>query len=569
MTAQATAAAATASPRAIAEAAGARALLNAYLRESGGHGLTLQPDAPPAADDRLRALGAPFLLRLPMTGTAVLGAFVHRSPGGRHEYGEPFFALLPGADAPQPLAGAVDLAALLVDELAAVHVEPLARARYARSLLDRVENSLGRTALYVERSRRPELRGEAGDLLAAERGLTFGHPFHPAPKSSIGFDADDLNAYAPELGGRFPLHWLAATPESIDEDFLPRGRERAIPAAVARAAAGRVPVPVHPWQAERLRAGRAVTDLGPLGPVAHATSSVRTVALPSERLFVKLALEVRITNFTRVNTPEELRRAVDASRVAAALHRDGLLEILGEIGRRGIVLDGDEPDPRLSVLFRPMPRPLHGREPMVLAALLTPAPDGGEPPLTGLVRRAGHGEIAWFTRYVDVALIPLLALFVRTGVSLEAHTQNALLGVHDGWPERLCARDMEGASLARDAGAIRGCLGRLLPEGSPALYTSDEAWRRLTYYVVTNQIGDVVTTLARHGDVDEDALWRVARGRIAGLRCTLRTAWGAPYLDDLLERPTLPAKANFLSSLAGRGEAPLYVEIPNPLRGGP
>lgn len=560
MIAQATAAA-TASARAIAEAAGARALLNAYLRESGGHGLTLDPRGPAQAVDRLRELGAPFLLRLPMTGAAVLGAFVHRSPGGRHEYGERFFALLPGAGAPQPLAGATDVAALLVDELAAVHVEPLARARYARSLLDRVENSLARTAVYVEQAHRSELRGQAGDLLAAERGLTFGHPFHPAPKSSIGFDPDDLRAYAPELGGRFRLHWLAATPDAIDEDFLPRARERAIPEEVQRAAAGRIVVPVHPWQAQRLR-DAPVTDLGPLGPVAHATSSVRTVALPSERLFVKLALEVRITNFTRVNTPEELRRAVDASRVAAALHRDGPLEILGEIGRRGVILDGAEPDPRLSVLFRPMPEPRHGREPMVLAALL----DGDEPPLIDLVRRAGDGVERWFARYVDVALAPLLALFVRTGVSLEAHTQNALLGVRDGWPERLCARDMEGSSLARDAGAIRGCLGRQLPEGSPALYTSGEAWRRLMYYVVTNHAGDVVATLARHAAVDEEALWRIARARIAALRHTLRNAWGAAYLEDLLERPTLPAKANFLTSLAGRGEAPLYVDIPNSLR---
>jgi siderophore synthetase component len=248
------------------------------------------------------------------------------------------------------------------------------------------------------------------------------------------------------------------------------------------------------------------------------------------------------------------------------VRREGSLEIMTELGWRGVCLDGDTPDPRLSVLFRRMPRARSKREPMVLAALLTPAPGDGEPPLADLLRQAGIDAEHWFGRYLDVALIPLLELFARTGVSLEAHTQNALLGVRHGWPERLCARDMEGTSLACDAGAVRACLGRQLAEGSPALYSSGEAWRRFLYYVVTNQTGDVVATLARHGGVGEDALWRVARDRVAALRRTLRGAWGAQYPDDLLERPTLPAKANFLSSLAGRGETPLYVEIPNPLR---
>ncbi|MCP2775185.1 IucA/IucC family C-terminal-domain containing protein, partial [Salmonella enterica] len=83
-------------------------------------------------------------------------------------------------------------------------------------------------------------------------------------------------------------------------------------------------------------------------------------------------------------------------------------------------------------------------------------PAEGEIPLLDLLRRAaGAGAPdepfvrAWWSRYLDVTLLPLLRLFSDFGISLEAHLQNAMVAFRDGWPVRGYARDMEGTSVSR------------------------------------------------------------------------------------------------------------------------
>jgi L-2,3-diaminopropanoate---citrate ligase len=92
------------------------------------------------------------------------------------------------------------------------------------------------------------------------------------------------------------------------------------------------------------------------------------------------------------------------------------------------------------------------------------------------------------------------------------------------------------------------------------LYDDAEAWRRLRYHAVTNQLGHVVSVLGRHVEGGEERLWAVARDAVGG--------WhdAEPYATRLLAAPSLPAKANLVSRFAGRAERPLYVDVANPLR---
>ncbi|MDQ3989918.1 MAG: IucA/IucC family siderophore biosynthesis protein, partial [Actinomycetota bacterium] len=99
------------------------------------------------------------------------------------------------------------------------------------------------------------------------------------------------------------------------------------------------------------------------------------------------------------------------------------------------------------------------------------------------------------------------------------------------------------------------------PADSPVLYDDAETWLRLKYYVVTNHLGHLVHVLGRYGEVDELRLWQVARELV-------HEAASDRYAADLLSSPVLPAKANLLGRFSGRGERPLYVDIPNPLHGG-
>ena len=66
---------------------------------------------------------------------------------------------------------------------------------------------------------------------------------------------------------------------------------------------------------------------------------------------------------------------------------------------------------------------------------------------------------AWLERYLEVSLRPLTRLLVRHGIGLEAHTQNSLVALDDGWPARFVVRDLEGVSLNRDHPAAGGGFG--------------------------------------------------------------------------------------------------------------
>src|SRR5690606_9857680 len=107
--------------------------------------------------------------------------------------------------------------------------------------------------------------------------------------------------YSPETAGRFPLRWLAVTPELVRQGSAtgtpaPQLAERLLredpqtdPAALDAMLAAiepRVLIPAHPYEADQLAAdpataglftSDAVVDLGPLGSPYLPTTSVRTV----------------------------------------------------------------------------------------------------------------------------------------------------------------------------------------------------------------------------------------------------------------------------------------------------
>lgn len=291
----------------------------------------------------------------------------------------------------------------------------------------------------------------------------------------------------------------------------------------------------------------------------------------------KLPLHVRITNFVRNNPSEHARRAIDASRLIDALRSRWAhagFEVLLETGYRTV------DDPALAadvtVLYRENPFATRQQAPQVVAGLLEEGANGEEPELIRYVReaagcrqgrlRADHVAechvaechvVEWLRRYLEISLLPLLAVFSADGVSLEAHVQNSLLHLEDGWPTRFFGRDMEGTSVSRQRSSATGACDLLGPD-SPVFYDDAETWSRLKYYVLTNHLGHLVHVLARHTQADEPQLWRTVREAV-------QTAQPDCYTHDLVDSPVLPAKANLISRFAGRGERPLYVDIPNSL----
>jgi siderophore synthetase component len=222
-------------------------------------------------------------------------------------------------------------------------------------------------------------------------------------------------------------------------------------------------------------------------------------------------------------------------------------------------------------IYREGPPLAGSATPMVVAALLDPDPVDGVPPVIRAVQQSGRGRggagaVAWLERYLTLSLRPLTRLLVRHGIGLEAHTQNSLVGLDDGWPVRFVVRDLEGASLNRDHPAATERFGELIAASSPALYGEAAVWQRFAYYLLVNHVGQLIATLAEHLGPTEGELWGVAGALLDDEAVRHGAGPAAAPLRALLDAAELPAKANLVSVLEGHGEQPTWIGIRSPLR---
>lgn len=583
--------------------AATHALVNCYLREATGWRFV---DSTDGAVDRLE-------IALASRDAVVRLAVVHRSPSLRHRFALPADLQVGSAPA-RPLAFAT-LACLLLDELA---VDDPRGTGAPTVVLERIIDSLHAVAhhLDVRRDEIDRLWGaEPLSFAETEQALLIGHQTHPTPKSRGEMSGVDRARYSPETAGSFALRWFAVDPDLVRARSatgtpaadLAAGLLSDDPAvgpeglAALRARAGdRVLVPSHPWEASwllaqadvaALVADGAIIDLGEHGSPVSATTSVRTVHRADWAWQLKFSLHVRVTNSMRVTLPKELDRAVEAALLSRTAVGEEAARVaprfrfvhdpayLAVTRRDGTTIDG------FSVLLRENPWP--GADGEDVTALTTLAQDHPFQPDDRPTNRAGAivralaatsgrpvAEVGreWFARYLDCAVRSLVRLYLDLGLCFEAHQQNTLLELDDGWPARCAYRDSQGyfhRELAHeDLTAVIAGLG----EASESIFPEDLADERLVYYLFVNQALGVVNTLGVAGVADERVL-------LADLRAVLedeRTRGGrypATLLDRLLDDDRWPCKANLrtrvhdLDELVGDiATQSVYGSIPNPLR---
>ena len=574
-----------------AHAAAVETLLNCYLRES----------------TEWRITGDELIVPV-LGGAAVIVARVrYRSATFRHRYELPVLFRV-GDQAPRPV-GYPTLVGLLLDELGGGE---------QAGLLSRMVDSIGNVAEFIDERRVEVDRLWSADplrFIESEQALLLGHPLHPTPKSRGEMSPRERRRYSPELRGQFQLHWLAAEP-----DVVRHGSATGTPApqlvehmlrsdsAVAKDARSsarldaledQILVPAHPWELAYLQDQPevaqlfdrgALVDLGPLGSPVTPTTSVRTVYQATWPWQLKFSLHVSVTNSVRVTLPKELERAVEAgifrrsalgeqaARIAPAfvcVDDPAFLTVVTSGGGR--VIDG------FSVLLRENRWPDSPSAPKDVTALTTLCqghPFGGTSRLGNIVRRLAASRNVpvedagreWFARFLDVAVVSLVRLYLDAGLCFEAHQQNTLLELDAaGLPERCVYRDSQGY-FHREAAHDDVCA--VLPahgEASESIFPEALADERLVYYPFLNLTLGVVNALGAAGCSDEDVL-------LADLRRCLEAERAKPcrypptLIDRLLDDPRWPCKANLRTRLHGLDELvgdiatqSVYVTVPNPL----
>ncbi|CAL9397245.1 IucA/IucC family protein [Streptomyces sp. enrichment culture] len=350
-----------------------------------------------------------------------------------------------------------------------------------------------------------------------EQRVTDGHPFHPNCRSRPGFSVAEQLAYGPE---HRPVVELELMPVPAGECLVTGVWPRWLREA------GRLLVPVHPWQAAHV-----LKRTGEGRLAAHPLMALRTLALP-DGPHVKTALSARLTSSVR----DISLGSVAASAVlsdfgeAVAARTDGLLHITRT---RGAVAAGS---PDLAAVLRESPRvyAADGERVVPVAALAT----------TGLPRSP-----AWLSRFTALTLTVGLRL-LELGVALEAHGQNLLVVLsEDGDPVRLVYRDLADLRVGPARLARHGVPLPALPD---RMVTDDER-------VLRRKLFGSLVAGALAGTAGSGPALRAA------LESAVRELPRTPDLAALTGEP-LPAKALTLMRLSPRTSGDQWAELPNPLR---
>ena len=333
----------------------------------------------------------------------------------------------------------------------------------------------------------------------AEQALLLGHPLHPTPKGLCG----RLRQYTPELQPHFQLHWL-----SVDADIVAHDSATGTPAPqlAARlfgreAPHGRILIPAHPWEAGYLARAAShlftagdVIDLGPDGDAVTPTTSVRTVYRADWPYMLKFSLHARVTNSMRVSLPKELRRAVEAARLAQTP--------VGEAARRIAPGSRSCRTPRTCRSRARTASPCSsartaGRasaDVTALTVLCQDHPFGGRP---GWRRRraGGAGRARSGSRATGRRRGLAVRLYLELGLCFEPHQQNTLLELDGGWPARCVVRDSQGYFHREAAHADLCAVIPALGEASESIFPEALADERLVYYPFVNNALGVIDAL--------------------------------------------------------------------------
>lgn len=592
----------------IAEFATIQSFLNCYLRETNS-GEQVE-DGSEVVAQVLTQTQASALMRcpLPHQRIQILAGLRYWSLTGRHQFAFPIYY--------QPF-NAAELLELDYVTLVALITKELTLAKGGErgdELLLRVIQSCQNIEEFV-RSRRSE-----GDSLYAwqqsfsqtEQSLIFGHHLHPTPKSRQGFSQDEMSLYSPELQGQFALHYFRAHHSIVQQgSALPqtataliKAQLQADPIVTAEFKAAYCHndeyalIPVHPWQANWLRHQPAVQqliqqgmlqDLGAQGQAFLPTSSIRTVYHPDAALMFKLSLGIKVTNSVRTNLYKELERGVEVARLLDSPIGEDLrlhfpqFEIIRDPAYVTVRLPEETEAASFAAILRVNP---FAADPTTDATCLIALCQDAIPlekeaqlssRLAQIIQTLARQEqrstaaisLNWFRRYLQLSLKPILWLYFTYGIAVEAHQQNSVLQLQDGYPLRFFYRDNQGYYYRR---SFHPLLNSIFPGISQTSHTVCEdaiADERLIYYFFINNLFGLINAFGIAGLVDERSLLQEVQ--IALKQCAFLDP-GCSLLLQNLAQPKLRGKANLLTRFHDMDELvgslatqSVYVEIDNPL----
>lgn len=444
-------------------------------------------------------------------------------------------------------------------------------------------------------------------FINTEQALVFGHHLHPTPKSRQGFSERELFTYSPELKGNFSLYYFRAHQSitlegsglsqtataliksdliqdtTVDEEFKQKYCQEDKYSLL----------PIHPWEANYLLSKPEVKelinrgllqDLGEIGKAYQPTTSIRTVYHPQSAFMLKLSLNVKITNSLRINLYKELERSVEVYRILSGKIGNELQEkypncnIIRDPAYITIQIDG-EPINGFSTILRENPFLHHPEtDATCLISLCQDSIFGDGSRLGKIIQQLAQQEsrsteevsLEWFRDYLKVYLEPILWLYFTYGIGLEAHQQNSILQLENGYPKRFFYRDNQGYYYRRSCHQLLDSILPGISQKSETICDDAVVDERLGYYLFINNLFGLINAFGVAGVVDEKLLLKELRSKLEEYIDSAPQS--VSLLNNLLFQSQLRCKANLLTRFHDLDELvgsvatqSVYVSIDNPL----
>lgn len=374
------------------------------------------------------------------------------------------------------------------------YLDGLARTTFG--LARRIEQCLvdKRTAADAIGAPLPKRRAEElvrGSFQEVEAAMYEGHPVFVANADRRGFSRSEHEQFAPELGPRFALHWLAVDKACCrvgvitGEDYAsflrgelePEEFELLVARLVQR---GYAPdlyhlVPVHPWQWRNRVAQLYAADvaqgkivyLGEGLQLYQPQQSIRTLLSTAARPrhYVKTALGVVNMGFARCLSPALAERGAAVNLwIGSLLSEDRELHDCGFKLLREVAFVGvshryyeqsstkrvDAYREGLAALWRESPGPqLRPDQRVVTMAAMLHVDEWGSSQLAALIEASGANVGDWVRAYLKAYLRPLVHCLYAHHLVFTPHAENVLLIVENHLPVGIFIKD-----LAEDIGII-------------------------------------------------------------------------------------------------------------------
>lgn len=390
-----------------------------------------------------------------------------------------------------------------------------------------------------------------------ERGLFFeqwgseGHPYHPNSNAKMGLSPRDVLQYAPEFQPQFEVEWIALDKRFAKTSVLDfeRFTNLRFPKEMAFWREGlrkrhKIParfyaLPVHPWQLACTLPNmykeqfdeELILPVGVKQSVTPTMSFRTVVGENTSSPHIKLATAIHTTSAMRTVSPASVQNGPKLSHLLKMIlahenHFNHSLFMMHDLG--GVHADHTD-GKHLSVLFREntLTSLKENETAVVLGSLFSRSPITCKPLLIEIIDCSGLSPIVYFERYCDTLLPGQMTLYLKYGLSLESHQQNAFMVFdNDHLPVKTINRDLGGIRVKRSLLKRHGYFLSLV---SNAIDTDDdsEIRNKFIHANLESHIAYVIQAMVKHcPGIEADQLWLIVKRKMMATLDSLQSDIG-------------------------------------------